>query len=169
MNEIIETLTQLKQIIRDKKLFSVSDEEVIRWYNNLLYELEPLIKRHKSFSLLTNIYYVFIFIIFFGTSLLLFDVIPFLGLLSIPIILLYWFLLFLIYHFFEEPLSFISEKVNKERKQIREKLISLLSTEEELIEERLRRNNKRSAKQLKKELSKIQKLDFKLFKMNLSA
>ena len=158
----IEDFKKLKEIVNDRKVSSISNDDIKTWFNNLSGKIDLLNRRYRVF-LIGSINRYLIFILFIislnGFTESLFSVIIYICIMGIFI---------LVYLYLSEYYDFLSDVTEKEKKYIRKELISILYTQEELSQEALKRNLfGLYKKEYQKNIIHNQKILNKLLKDNL--
>ena len=161
ITEQLDDTSELYAIITDNKIATLSDSDISNWDDKLFYEIEPLKRRYKIFTLGKKTTFSFIIPLFILISFI--WSIAGESIIGGLIWILFMLLFFTVYIYTHEYFEFVSKSINDELERMRRRLNSLLYMREELIKERLKKNVifKRS---WDKELSKFQKLRQKLYK-----
>lgn len=160
MNNSIENLETLRELINNQEISSITNDEILDWYNNLCESIEKLKKKYNMFAFMSSFRNLIILLLFILISFLIST-----GTFLSTIIYLFIIGGFIILHFYlGEYHEFVSNVIKKEEIRIRKELSSLLIPQINLIEELLKRNLFFNKKGMEKSLIRYQKLSIKLSK-----
>ena len=144
MNIKSEELKEVWEIVHDKNIGSLSDNEIRKWENDLSSEIESLYKIYKGFSIfpiLKMFLLIFLFVLvikFISEFFISVDISPSTIVLNIVGIILI-ITIFYVYAYFGDYFDLLSNLNMRERDRIKNELLSLLNLIIEISEESFKR------------------------------